>query len=194
MIKLFHKAKHWQLFVLVMVVPIIIQFILFATVFRSANMNGMFVFVLLIALVPVFVLLGWFWSIAVGLNDRLLDGIKMNLKRFKFFWTVPLIYFSLLIILFITNGGMRFMSEGGGKVGLIVLLHLLSMFSLFYCLNFCAKTLKAIELKRSVTFSDYASEFFLIWFFVIGIWILQPKINEISQGTSKNSDELLDQF
>lgn len=86
------------------------------------------------------------------------------------------------------------MSEGGGKVGLIVLLHLLSMFSLFYCLNFCAKTLKAIELKRSVTFSDYASEFFLIWFFVIGIWILQPKINEISQGTSKNSDELLDQF
>ena len=70
MIKLFHKAKHWQLFVLVMVVPIIIQFILFATVFRSANMNGMFVFVLLIALVPVFVLLGWFWSIAVGLNDR----------------------------------------------------------------------------------------------------------------------------
>ncbi len=194
MIKLFLKAKHWQLFLLVMVVPIIIQFILFATVFRNSNFNGIFILILLIGLIPVFVLLGWFWAIAIGLNDRLHDGIKMNLKRFKLFWTIPLIYFSLLIFLFISNGGLRFVSEGGGEVGVIVLLHLLSMFSMFYCLNFCAKTLKAIELKRNVTFSDYASEFFLIWFFVIGIWVFQPKINAISQGTDENNDQILDQF
>ena len=44
---------------------------------------------------------------------------------------------------------------------------------------FVAKTLKTVELQKEVLFSDFAGEFFIVWFFPIGIWIIQPKINKI---------------
>ena len=57
--------------------------------------------------------------------------------------------------------------------------HILSMFGIFYSLYFVAKTFKTVELQREVTFSDFAGEFFMIWFFPIGIWVIQPKINKM---------------
>lgn len=66
-----------------------------------------------------------------------------------------------------------------GLVGVMVPLHLVSMFSMFYCLYFVAKTLKTIVLQREVSFLDYAGAFFLIWFFPIGIWIDQPTIDKM---------------
>ena len=56
------------------------------------------------------------------------------------------------------------------------------MFGIFHTMYFAAKTIKCVELKRNVTFSDIAGEFFLIWFFPIGVWILQPRINKLIDG------------
>jgi hypothetical protein len=53
------------------------------------------------------------------------------------------------------------------------------MFCIFYTLYFVAKTFKTVELQREVKFSDFAGEFFMIWFYPIGIWIIQPKINKM---------------
>lgn len=74
--------------------------------------------------------------------------------------------------------------SSGGEPNLAIFafiapLHLFSMFCMFYCGYFNAKALKAVETKKPVTFSDYVGEFFLIWFFPIGIWIIQPRINKI---------------
>jgi len=66
----------------------------------------------------------------------------------------------------------------GGIFAIIIPLHLFSMFCIFYTLYFVAKTFKTVELQREVKFSDFAGEFFLIWFYPIGIWIIQPKINK----------------
>ena len=44
-----------------------------------------------------------------------------------------------------------------------------------------AKTIKTAEQKRKLDFGDFAGEFFLMWFFMIGVWILQPKINRMSE-------------
>jgi hypothetical protein len=74
---------------------------------------------------------------------------------------------------------------------LIVPLHLFSMFCIFYCLYFNAKALKIVEWQRPVTFSDFAGEFFLIWFFPIGIWIIQPRINRLFKNTN-DSNQIID--
>jgi hypothetical protein len=66
-----------------------------------------------------------------------------------------------------------------GIFAIIFPLHLFSMFCIFYCLYFIAKSLKSVELQRPVTFNDYAGEFVLIWFFPIGVWVIQPRINNI---------------
>jgi hypothetical protein len=70
----------------------------------------------------------------------------------------------------------------GSLFTIIVPIHLFSMFCIFYTLYFVAKTIKTVELQREVKFSDFAGEFFMIWFFPIGIWIVQPKINEMIEA------------
>jgi hypothetical protein len=70
-----------------------------------------------------------------------------------------------------------------GAILVIVPLHLFSLFAIFYSMYFAAKTVKSVELQREVIFSDFIAEFFLIWFFPIGVWILQPKLNKLEEGT-----------
>lgn len=129
---------------------------------------------------------GWFWSIGIGLQSKVPEGIKMKVKKFKTFLFIPLIYMILILgfMEFIFGGAKGNIHEpDGGQIGafigLIVPFHLFSMFCIFYCLYFVAKTFKTVELQREVTFSDFAGEFFMIWFFPIGIWIIQPKINKM---------------
>jgi len=62
------------------------------------------------------------------------------------------------------------------------------MFCMFYIIYFVSKTLKMAELQRNVSFSDYAGEFFLIWLYPIGIWFVQPKINELAHRVSTSTE------
>ena len=64
-----------------------------------------------------------------------------------------------------------------GSMALIIPLHLFSMFCIIHTIYFVAKAYKIAETQRAVTFSDFVGEFFLAWFFIIGVWIMQPKIN-----------------
>jgi hypothetical protein len=73
----------------------------------------------------------------------------------------------------------------GTMFGLLIFIlpmHLFSMFCIFYSLYFVAKTFKTVELQREVSFSDFAGEFFMIWFLLIGIWIIQPKVNRLVEN------------
>ena len=58
-------------------------------------------------------------------------------------------------------------------------LHFAAMICTFYAMIIAAKALKSTELNKKATVSDFLGEFFLIWFFPIGIWILQPRIHKL---------------
>lgn len=106
----------------------------------------------------------------------------MNLKIFKLFLLIPVLYIFIISVFLISlfSGLITHNSSlNHGWMGLIIPIHLFSMFCIFYCLYFNAKSLKAVEWQRPVTFSDFAGEFFLIWFFPVGIWIIQPRINRL---------------
>ena len=83
-----------------------------------------------------------------------------------------MIYMGSLFSGLVTNG----VSNSGWIVAIIIPLHLFSMFCIFYLI---AKTIKTAELQRKVGFGDFAGEFFLLWFYFIGIWINQPKVNKL---------------
>jgi len=55
------------------------------------------------------------------------------------------------------------------------------MYCIFYLMYKAAKTIKTAEVQKPVSFGDFAGEFFLLWFFPIGIWFLQPKINKLAE-------------
>ena len=195
MTKKFLKAKHWQLFLLTFGIPMIFQFVIIGTMFSNVgnanNTDPTFMFsymkffpIIMIIFMGVF--FGWFWSVAVGLQSKVPEDVKMKVKKFKIFFFIPIAYM-LFITLFMgiqmnglmTNGTEPSVGLIGGLVAVIVPLHLFSMFCIFYSLYFVAKTFKTVELQREVNFSDFAGEFFMIWFYPIGIWIVQPKINKM---------------
>jgi hypothetical protein len=53
---------------------------------------------------------------------------------------------------------------------------------LFWSMVFTARVIKSVELQRKARFEDAVAEFFLIWFFIVGLWILQPRVNRIANG------------
>ena len=44
---------------------------------------------------------------------------------------------------------------------------------------YSAKTMKKVELNKEHKTAELVSEILLIYFFIIGIWILQPRLNKI---------------
>ncbi|WP_411768563.1 hypothetical protein [Winogradskyella sp. A3E31] len=201
MIKLFLKAKHWQLFTLMFGLPIVFQIFIMISMFANIGANGNpnpETFFNLFKLFPIVMLLymglffGWFWSIAIGLQGKVPVNIKMKTKKFKIFFFIPLVYI-LSISIFIAGLFGGIMESGnepnvayiGGVFGIIIPLHLLSMFGIFYSMYFVAKTFKTVQLQKEVGFADFAGEFFMIWFYFIGIWILQPKINMMQNEKSE---------
>lgn len=110
---------------------------------------------------------------------------------FKVFFFFPVVYIILMLIFmdyFSKSFGDPFF---GPDAWIFVPLHLFSMFCMFYCLYFVAKTIKTVELQRSVTFSDFVKEFLLAWFFPIGIWILQPRINNMIKQYGDSTENVV---
>ena len=197
MINLFLKAKHWQLFTLVFALPIAAQMIMMISMFSNlannpnpdpAFMLNYMKFFPLIMIVVLVVNFGWLWSIAIGLQKKVPQKVTMKVKKFKIFFFAPLIYLTLIMLFFaITiNGMLTENPEKGfglwaGAMFVIIPLHFFTVFCMFYNMYFVAKTIKTVELQREVTFGEFIGEFFMIWFYFIGIWMLQPKINRMSE-------------
>jgi hypothetical protein len=180
MIQTFLKAKHWQLFLLTFGIPLILQLIFLFSILLNIPTDFTrlyFNFLPFLLLLLTAILFGWFWSIVFGLKSKLPSMMKIKLTNFKIFYFTPLIY-----ILFIT-GWLNIVLSGGDVnplyLAFIIPLHLFSMFCIIYTLYYVAKIFKSVELQREVSFSDFIGEFFLIWFFPIGIWFIQPRINKI---------------
>jgi hypothetical protein len=180
----FLRARHWQIFMITFGLPFLIQVVL-AVISITTNNHMILVevmpFVVFLSLGGYF---GWFWAIAHGLQKKLPSELKLNVTRFRIFMLLPILYF---VFAFFMLGSLEGNTENGQEpnwdtFALIVPLHLFSMFCIFYCLYFVAKTYKTVELQRKVIFSDFIGEFFMIWIFPVGIWFIQPKINRLMKN------------
>lgn len=184
MIDKFLKAKHWQIFLITMGLQIVFQIAIMYIVFTSED------FMLAFKLFPIVIIfvmggyLAWFWSLGAGLQCKVPAHITMKVTRFKIFLIIPGVYMLLIAAgigamfsgLF-EGGGVPSFGLIGGVIGVVFPLHIFSMFCMFYSLYFVAKTVKTVELQQEVSFSDFAGEFFMLWFYPVGIWIIQPKVN-----------------
>jgi hypothetical protein len=191
----FLTLKHWQLFGLLLGLPMVFQFITIGSVISSNDPTIMFYFFPILMILFIGLFFGWFYALGTNLHKKLPQTANMNLTRFKIFLLIPVVY--MLLISIFMAGMFSNLTSGGQPnpaiFALIIPLHLFSMFCIFYCLYFNAKALKTVEWQKPVTFSDFAGEFFLIWFFPIGIWIIQPRINKLFDTNIENDNiQILD--
>jgi hypothetical protein len=196
--EIFLRAKHWQLFLLTFAIPFLLQIVMMVSIFSHLlqhpdnvpDVTEVFSYFKLFPFIMVLymgTLFGWQFSVATGLQKMVPAGVNMNVKKFKIFFFIPIVYITLILIFVSFILTLNFTNVGPSNFSyrfvipflLIIPLHFFAMFCIFYCLYFVAKTFKTVELQRAVTFNDFVAEFFLIWFFPIGVWIIQPKINKM---------------
>ncbi len=208
MVKLLQKAKHWHLFLLIVGIPFLVyigwlvSFIteIMDTAFYESNefpvdmFNGIITMMLLM-MIPVAVQYAWFWSMGIGLQKKLPDGMKMNVGLFKAFFIIPIVYFLLYMLFTVSFFGSienieqleyieDFENFGlfiGGML-LFVGLSFFVTFCTFYQYWFIAKTVKSAQLQKEVKFGEFVGEFFLLWFSFVGVWIIQPVVNKLVES------------
>ena len=210
MISTILRAKHWQLFVLIFGIPFLIYlYMIFqmVSVFNEIDAgtpDPMVIFEPLkyfmgFAIISMIVYWVWYWSVGVGLQHKLPDDLKRSTKLFKAFLVLPALYITAVSI-FVLGVVSQISSLIPGEeptinpiiIAVILPFHFLSIFCIFYCIYFVAKTIKTAELQRKVKFSDFVGEFFLVWFFPIGVWILQPTINKLAEVVDRDEfDDIL---
>lgn len=199
----FLKSKHWVLFTLGYGIQIVFYLIMIPKSFHhplSADPQEQFVQTMSIFRMfgPMMILMsliiyGWIWSIVNALYDKLPPFAGINLQKFNFIFGLAFFYVMALSIFLSWYFGNTDFIEMIDKPDFrpsvfitsflfIFVLHILAMVAIFYSIYVAAKTVKTIELQRKVSFSDFVAEFFLIWFFPVGIWILQPRLNRYVKG------------
>lgn len=163
----FLRAQHWQLFLLLGVVP----FVLELTTLFFANLIH---FALVIVIAPL-LWLAFFGSVGDFLGERARMWAPFNSAFFRVALGFPAVY--LPFFLWYSTTPNHFPSLA------ILPLHLFSMFCVFYVLYFISKSLVTTETQREATFSAYAGTLILFWFLPLGIWVLQPRLNRLYSAT-----------
>jgi hypothetical protein len=170
------------------------------TVEPMLNMFGTPFALLLVALLMSFaILLSWLWSVGNHLHDRLPADTKLTLTWFRIAIIFVAAYLLILVyglwafINHLTNLARAPLTPDAdpndlgvmfaGMMIMMIFGNIIYIVCMFYCYYFIAKSLKSVEYNREALIGEYIGEFFLIWFFPIGVWFLQPKINRIFEST-----------
>jgi hypothetical protein len=195
MFNIFLKVKSWQIFLLTFGIPLAINILMviafFIDIASQAYPESRYGYGIL-SVYPIVVLpfaaifYAWLWAVAIRLQNKVPEHVNLKHVKFKFLFRFMVVYLCFFIAFFFykmngfaENNPDLGLPLAGSMILLILPFHMLAMFCILYTFYFVAKTFKTVELQREVTFSDFAGEFFLIWFYPIGIWIIQPKINKM---------------
>ncbi len=168
----FLRAKHWQIFLLFFGMMLLAQIAMFGSMLSGTGQDlgkGLLPF-FAVTLLCMLCFNGWFWIMGSFLNSLVGLPLRPRLGLFRFALIYPILYLPIFMISF---------PQQPTTFAIIFPLHLLATFCMFYLLNFVARNLVLAETGRKVTFYDYAGPFFLLWFFPIGVWIVQPRINRL---------------
>ena len=164
----FLKMRHWELF-LMLVVPTLCCLV-WKVPFEP-------VVVVSIGFFVVLVLFTWMASLGLWCNSRLPPERRNNIVPFLVALVVPLLYLLMYILLYLPQ-----LAASGppDKPPLWLLpMHMLSMVCIFYVLWYTASRFKSLLENEDADFLIFSSTFFLLFIFPLGVWVIQPSVNQL---------------
>ncbi len=185
------RAKKWHLFFVMFALPLVYQFYIIISLFvalvsHPANVQeAIFEPMKYLLIGSLYTLVGfivWMWSVGIGLQRLLPEELKLPTGMFKLSLLIP--PFSNV---FIFGFALQTISDGSPNPLTFIFifpLHVLSTVCSLYSIYFVARTFKTVELQKKPAFSEYILELLLTWILLVGIWILQPKINKMIEDNS----------
>jgi hypothetical protein len=180
---IFLKAKHWHIFLFIFCIPLllIIMFMILS--------NSVTSFFITYRIIPVLSLVSgllywcWIWAVFSNLEDKIPEGIELNTDFFKLFFIITIIFccsYTVYNMIFFGRTAHGFFKPRLDFYFFLLPLYLFMIFCNFYCLHFISKTLKTVQLGRLAKFNDYAGDFMLFMFYPLGVWFLQPLLNNFA--------------
>jgi hypothetical protein len=122
----------------------------------------------------------WLTSIGWVSNSRIEVALRPRMR-----WYVGAAIYAATYIALAARVFPASFATGGNLPGIIVVMHLLATVAIFYVLAFSAKNLIMAERQSPVALFDYSGPFFLIWFFPVGVWFVQPRVNRLVTASSR---------
>lgn len=205
----FLGAAHWKVFLATAGIPIIIQIIAQGASYSinpAINQSTLnpeevlgFVKVFMLAYFGVLIFFlyaqfTWLWQVSTSFQVLLPEGESLNLRIFKMLFTLPLIAMVVMAYAFYNVFEMIQSQEFDFvSFGLIFLMATIMFPTVLYLMYVPAKTIKSAEAGAKLKFGEFAGEFFLVVFFFIGVFALQPRVNALyAKLKGEESSELED--
>jgi len=170
----FVRAPHWQVFGFLIGVSCIAEIVVIGS--SKSDQVEITIPSLIAAELVWICFVVWFWSLGSFFCSVVKPNLRLNLPFFRFALVYPLVYMGVFQVF-------PFERLTLGYNLALTPFHLFAMFCVFFDLNFVSKNLALAETGRAVSFYDYAGPFFLLWFFPLGIWFVQPRINRLGTVT-----------
>lgn len=163
----FLKLKHWELF-LMLLLPT-----------AMTLLSGISLLPLVVASIGLFMLLVlflWMYSIGSWSNQHLPEVQRRSPVLFATSLAIPLIYLLMYIFVYLPQ-----LVDGPPVQPPIWLLpmHMLSMAGIFYGFWYTARQLKSLQENEEADFLIFSSTFFLLFIFPLGVWLIQPSVNQL---------------
>lgn len=169
------RAKHWQIFLFLLAGPAMLELAAIgfppngSSPWRGSGSTG---YLDLIAMkLAVLCLVAWLGSLASFLRSVQRAELRMKTRFFRF----AVAYAAIYSIAFFPE----FIPARSVPALVTELLNLLCVTCLFYVLYFAAKNFALAKTGKPASFDVYVVPFFLLWFFPIGVWFVQPKVNQL---------------
>jgi hypothetical protein len=153
----------WLLFVLLVAIPAALQAAAIPLSIRPITSG-------LMTVVWALLTFGWIWSIGIESNRRLPPDLRKSTVWFTGGYAFALLYLAVAVL---------FVFPAPGIMAIMMFPHLLAMFFIFYGLWFSARQFMTLRRMERVAALDVLGPFFGMWFFPIGMWLVQPRVNEI---------------
>ena len=136
-----------------------------------------------LVLFAVIVVFAWLFSIGKWANQHLPEDQQKSPTLFTLGFIVPIIYIVLLILVYLPTLSPDSRPQ---PPNWMLPLHMLSLIGVFYGIWFTARQYMALQRYHDVDFLIFSSAFFLMWMFPLGIWIIQPGVNELFDKLDNN--------
>ena len=163
----FLKLKAWELFLMI-ILPLAITFML-----RFSFTKHLIATIALFMMIVVF---GWLYSIGSWANTQLPDHLKKSVLLYGLGLLTPILYLLLVIILYFP---LLDSSSPPPPPSWMMPMHFLSITGIFYGIWFSARQYMALQKGHDVDFMIFSSTFLFMWIFPLGVWMIQPSVNEL---------------
>ena len=182
--KIFLKLKHWQMFCLFFVIPVLFfQFAGTLNHMDEDNTMNIIRYIFYVILIFAF-FIGWLYNMGTTLYKKIPSSYIIRLYKLKIAIIFPVCY--MIFWFFVSTFNQSFTSRYTGDYKELALTLIFLTYAFIVIVVYqAARILTSAENKRIAKFTESLENFFLICLFPIGIWFIQPKVNKLSSEEDK---------